>query len=165
MKKAKYFKDRAEKAINEALIKRVNDIKMGLIKKPTGGRYNPAKTTVAFDTRTGKTYIGHSGLENYNPSKLERVHIELENRVETLKKQAILENEFSIDGEPSFENWQIENCGEFNAINNALFDGSKIDNLYVKTISTRKLIVKDPCGNCEKIYYGVDFLSELIGGN
>ena len=70
----------------------------------TGGKINSKVVTAAIDTNTGDIYYGISGMNN-NPTR----------NVINPQMQAILG---SVDG--SMTNYPLENCGEFNAINNTL---------------------------------------------
>jgi cytidine deaminase len=50
--------------------------------------------------------------------------------------------------EESLTDWQITNCAEFNAVNNALLNGAKLENLTVATVWTDTGAVAPPCANC-----------------
>lgn len=74
---------------------------------------------------------------------------------ENLRKEGHLSNK----GNGSYMFWDIENCGEFNAINNALSDGANITDLVVKSITKKNGNIKPPCDNCVAMYKDfVEFL-------
>lgn len=147
-----------KEAIDRAIKKRLDDIANNVIKKPTGGKYSPTTTTVAYNRKTGETFVGHSGHTGFNPSRLDEIHPELQKRVDAIKVEAEKAGKKTFDGHPSFEKWRIENCGEFNAINNALYNGATMNDISMKTVLTRGRSIKPPCRNCLKLYQGVDFV-------
>ena len=49
-------------------------------------------------------------------------------------------------------NYPLENCGEFNAINNALNNGADINALRVYSIDRAGGNYKAPCINCQNLY-------------
>ena len=108
----------------------------GDITKPTGGKINSKVVTATIDTNTGDIYYGISGMNN-NPTR---------NTINP-QMQAILD---SVDG--SMTNYPLENCGEFNAINNALNNGVDINALRVYSIDRVRGNYKAPCINCQNLY-------------
>ncbi|MEI5990479.1 hypothetical protein A5881_001972 [Enterococcus termitis] len=49
-------------------------------------------------------------------------------------------------------NYPLQNCGEFNAINNALLDGVDVKNLVVQSVNKQTGAIKPPCINCQELY-------------
>lgn len=116
----------------------------GEITKTTGGKINSKVITAAIDTNTGDVYFGISGMNN-NPTR---------NAINPQMK-AILD---SIDG--SMTNYPLENCGEFNAINNALNNGVDINALRVYSIDRVGGGYKAPCINCQNLYGNIVHFTE-----
>lgn len=108
----------------------------GLIAKTTGGKINSKVLTAAIDTNTGDIYYGISGMNN-NPTR----------GLTNSQMQSILDQVGS-----SKMNYPLENCGEFNAINNALNNGVDIGSLRVYSIERVGGIYKPPCINCQNLY-------------
>ena len=57
-------------------------------------------------------------------------------------------------------NYPLENCGEFNAINNALNNGVNIQNLRVYSIDRVSGNYKAPCINCQNLYGNIVHFTE-----
>jgi RHS repeat-associated protein len=87
----------------------------------------PTKVSVVRDLATGKTYKGKSGYPH--PSKINK----------KLAKNS---------PKKSKEEWEVCNCAEFKAANDALNDGAKIFNLEVHTVTTKSGKNADRCKNC-----------------
>jgi len=113
-----------------------NGILNGDITKTTGGKINSKVMTAAIDIETGDIYYGISGMNN-NPTR---------NTINS-QMQSILN---SVDG--TMTNYPLENCGEFNAINNALNNGVDINMLRVYSIERVSGNYKAPCINCQNLY-------------
>lgn len=116
----------------------------GDITKLTGGKINSKVVTAAIDTNTGDIYYGISGMNN-NPTR---------NAINP-QMQAILD---SVDG--TMTNYPLENCGEFNAINNALNNGVDINALRVYSIDRVGGNYKAPCINCQNLYGNIVHFTE-----
>lgn len=116
----------------------------GEITKATGGKINSKVITAAIDTNTGDIYYGISGMNN-NPTRT----------IVNPQMQAILD---SVDG--SMTNYPLENCGEFNAINNALNNGVDINALRVYSIDRVSGEYKAPCINCQNLYGNIVHFTE-----
>ncbi|MEY8322049.1 hypothetical protein AAK894_13425 [Lachnospiraceae bacterium 46-61] len=159
-----YWLDVAEKTSNEALEKHIAYIKNGGIKKPTGGKFKPAKVSAAVDLNTGNIYIGYNGSNPkiFNPSRTEIVH-ELQQRIEYTKNLAAntIDNEYA--SRMSFQMWSVDNCAEIYAVNNLLKDGGDINNIFINTkYSIEKQIdtylkTALPCKNCQITFEGCFF--------
>ena len=91
--------------------------------------------TVVYDERTGKYYYGRNGApfeDGYikNPT--------------LFSKNGILPKE-------SLNVYKVGNCAEVDAVNKALNDGAKLENLHMTTIHTTKYSFgknKESCENC-----------------
>ena len=81
---------------------------------------------MALDKATGIAYYGESGYISSNINKILTQRMPAE----------------------SLEKWAIENCAEFNAVNNALNRGAKIEDLMIYTIKTKSLEPFSRCKNC-----------------
>ena len=108
----------------------------GDIIKPTGGKTNSKVVTATIDTNTDDIYYGISGMNN-NPTRY----------AINPQMQAIL---VSVDG--TMTNYPLENCGELNAINNALNSRVDINALKVYSIDRVGGNYKAPCINCQNLY-------------
>ena len=116
----------------------------GDITKTTGGKINSKVVTAAIDTNTGDIYYGISGMNN-NPTR----------NMTNPQMQEILN---SVN--ESMTNYPLENCGEFNAINNALNNGANIQNLRVYSIDRVSGNYKAPCINCQNLYGNIVHFTE-----
>lgn len=116
----------------------------GDITKPTGGKINSKVVTAAIDTNTGDIYYSISGMNN-DPTR---------NAINP-QMQAILD---SVDG--TMTNYPLENCGEFNAINNTLNSGVDINALRVYSIDRVGGNYKAPCINCQNLYGNIVYFTE-----
>lgn len=123
------------KAFNEAIeisknaaIERAKTLKSLTGKKPT-------MTAAALDIKTGQIYFGDSGVvsENINVILIEQMP------------------------KTSMTNWAVANCAEFNAVNNALNAGARINNLVVTTVRVKTLAMERMCANCSISLKGVLF--------
>ncbi len=104
--------------------------------------------TVAVDETTGKVYYGMNG------------GVALHNT----PKNAIIFGDKTHDGllpKTSLNRYPVGHCSEVDAINNALNDGAKIENLHLTTLSTTrknvkngKIVPKDSCANCTYAFKG-----------
>ncbi len=56
--------------------------------KKGGGKYTPMTTSAAYNSKTGKAFLGHRGMEGFNPSRLDKIHPELQKRVDAVSKAA-----------------------------------------------------------------------------
>jgi hypothetical protein len=90
----------------------------------------PSAATVLFDERTGKFYYGKSG-EPY-PSI---IHPDLESSFPTAS--------LAGHGRPPI------NCAECKALNDALLDGAKLENLHGYTFRPRTGNMMPRCSNCQ----------------
>ena len=144
----KYWLDVAEKTSNEALEKHIAYIKNGGIKKPTGGKYNPAKVSATVDLNTGDIYFGYNGVNKFNPSKTEIVP-ELQQRIKRTKNLAAnaIDNKYAAN--MSFEKWSVDNCAEIYSSNNALRNGASLDNIFINTKFFKTVEYAEPCKNCQ----------------
>jgi hypothetical protein len=108
----------------------------GQVTKTTGGKINSKVVTAGVDTNTGEIYYGVSGMKN-NPTRTS-IHP---------KMQSILDNVGT-----SQTNYPLENCGEFNVINNAIKNGANPSNLRIYSVDRISGNFKAPCINCENLY-------------
>jgi len=99
----------------------------------------PTATAAVVDTRTGKVYYGTSGKPL--PTTID----------EYLAERMPV---------PSEELWEVSNCAEFKAVNDALLDGANIRNLEVHTVRTRSGEAYPRCRNCRKTIDGPNVTSD-----
>ena len=109
----------------------------GAIKKTTGGKIDAKVLTVAVDKKTGEMFYGISGSKN-NPTRLNETHPDLQ---QIIDHKGVSET-----------NYPLDNCGEFNAINHALFNGNQITDLKLYTINIKSGEFKEMCLNCDSMY-------------
>lgn len=121
-----------------------NMINNGTITKTTGGRIREAVVTVAVDKQTGKIYYGISGPRSLNTDPLS-------NPTRRLERNQQLDVYFENAGNSSYE-YPLNNCGEFNAINNALFGEAIKENLCVYSTYISSGRFATPCDNCTALY-------------
>ncbi|WP_141213069.1 RHS repeat domain-containing protein, partial [Brevibacillus laterosporus] len=109
----------------------------GTIRKTTGGKIDAKVLSVGVDKKTGEMFYGISGSKN-NPTRLNETHTDLQKIID---RKGVSET-----------NYPLDNCGEFNAINHALFNGNKITDLKIYTINIRSGEFKEMCLNCDSMY-------------
>ena len=124
--------------------------------------------SIAVDETTGQVFCGFSN-NYYNPTKnntlvankmSQRLNI-VKTWIET-KNKGIMPKKRRNDNEKTIID-RLNNCGEYNAINNALNFNRNIslENLYVYTIKKATGTTFNPCYNCQALYYNyvkfVDF--------
>ena len=140
----KYWNNVADDMLKSNLGDFRSAVLSGDITKTTGGKINSKVVTAAIDTNTGDIYYGISGMNN-NPTR----------NMTNPQMQEILN---SVNG--SMTNYPLENCGEFNAINNALNNGANIQNLRVYSIDRVSGNYKAPCINCQNLYGDIVHFTE-----
>ncbi|MCS1397340.1 hypothetical protein J2D69_15085 [Lysinibacillus sphaericus] len=111
----------------------------------------PHVITAAVDMKTGKTYTGYNGVgtdlrtgnPRFNPTASD-LHDDTKKLVEKTKQRAM-----EKEGKDSFERWEVENCAEIQAVNQAFKEGAKLEDIILSTISTKNGKYKEMCGNCK----------------
>lgn len=103
-------------------------------------KFNTA--SVAYDESTGKYYNGYNhGIE-----------------IEHEKKNALLFGDSENKGllpDHSLNQYEVGNCAEIHAVNKALNDGTKLENLKLYTIHTTKNGFGKPKEACENCKYAL----------
>lgn len=100
--------------------------------------------SVAYDVTTGEYYYGRNGGCMQ----------------EGCQKNPILFGSDGVKGvlpDESYNNYPVGNCAEVDAINNALNNGAKLENLYLTTIHATKSklgVPKQACQNCTVAFQG-----------
>ncbi|MCV3212365.1 YwqJ-related putative deaminase [Plectonema radiosum NIES-515] len=99
----------------------------------------PRATAAAVNTKTGKVYYGTSGKP-----------------LPTTIDEYLAERMPS----PSLEPWEVSNCAEFKAVNNALLDGANVEDLEVHTVRTKTGEAFPRCQNCRVTTDGTNVTSD-----
>ncbi|WP_413367352.1 pre-toxin TG domain-containing protein [Lysinibacillus sp. 3P01SB] len=126
----------------------------------TGDIYIPHVMTAAVNLKTGRAYIGYNGKgfdfrtgnERFNPTVSE-LDDEVVMLVEKTKNRA-LEASKQAGGEvkDSFEKWTVDNCAEVQAVNQAVKDGAKVEDILLSTIEVLPNKYKKVCKNCKETF-------------
>lgn len=103
-------------------------------------RKMPTAAAAAVDTRTNKVYYGRSG----KPLPLQKAQL-----LESRKPQE------------SLEPWRVENCAEYKAVNQALLDGARIQDLEVHTVRNSNGLAFPRCSNCKITTEGTTVTSDV----
>jgi RHS repeat-associated protein len=93
----------------------------------------PTMASAVVDTSTGKVYLGRSGALPSN------VHPTLGQRMPP----------------SSLEEWPVNNCAEFDALNRALHGGASLDNLEMATVRVATGRAEPRCRNCRITSAGI----------
>jgi hypothetical protein len=101
----------------------------------------PTATSAAVNTKTGRVYTGQSGAPR---PQLSEIHPDLRSRMPA----------------ESLEQWKVENCAEFKAVNNALKDGASVEALELHTVRTKTLEAMPRCANCRLTTAGTNVTSD-----
>ncbi|WP_276571679.1 RHS repeat-associated core domain-containing protein, partial [Coprococcus comes] len=109
------------------------------ISKRKADRFNTA--SVVYDSGTGKYYYGMNKGLQISGDKLN------ETLAEALPKQ-------------SLNQYRVGNCAEVDAVNQALNNGSFMENLYIYTINTKTGVGKQMCENC--VYTFEDKVAQVL---
>lgn len=149
----KHWDDVAETISNEGLDNQINYIKNGGITKPGGGQYKPSKISAAVDMNTGDIYYGYNGATKYNPSKFD-IKPELRERIDYTKSLASKDINNTYADRASYELWSVDNCAEVYSVNNALYRGADIDNIFINTKYFNTGKYAEPCTNCQITFKG-----------
>ncbi|WBF54508.1 hypothetical protein HXV90_00825 [Lysinibacillus sp. JK80] len=112
--------------------------------------YIPHVITAAVDMKAGKTYIGYNGVgtdlrtgnPRFNPTASDLLD-DTKKLVEKTKQRAM-----EKEGKNSFERWEVENCAEIQAVNQAFKEGAKLEDILLSTISSKDGKYKEMCRNC-----------------
>lgn len=112
------------------------------ISKRQRDKFNTA--SIVYDKSTGKYYYGRNkGISINNKDKN---HILFGD-----------DNSKGILPEKSFNKYDVGNCAEVDAVNNALNDRAKLENLYMSTMDTTEFRfgdLKNACENCTYTFKG-----------
>lgn len=77
----------------------------------------------------------------------------LTDAIENTKDEARIAGKFSeITGEPSFKEWNVENCAEVWSTRKAILNGAKFDNISFKCVETTSGNYAKPCENCKRTF-------------
>lgn len=116
--------------------------------------YNLRSVAAAVDRVTGKTYTG------INANGAVRGAINAGGRTSAHPRLAFIRRWIErIRGRPTLKNWQYENCAEWEAINNALHDGAKMEDLVVFTTKNASGKPFPCCLNCRLTTLGSSVVS------
>ncbi|WP_459480880.1 hypothetical protein [Clostridium saccharoperbutylacetonicum] len=74
----------------------------------------------------------------------------LTDAIENTKNEARIAGSVSeITREPSFKEWNVENCAEVWSTRKAILNGAKFDDISFKCVQTKTGKYAPPCKNCE----------------
>lgn len=135
--------DYIEKVSKSLSIKLAEIIREQKIKTVNSEKIKGKIVNVYIDKKTGKVYYGISGYKSNPTRRVDANNITITNNM--------LADMINNLGE-SLTNYPIDNCGEFNAINNALFDGASITDLCLYSINISNNVYWTPCPNCQSLY-------------
>jgi hypothetical protein len=77
----------------------------------------------------------------------------LTDAIKNTKNEARIAGEFSgITREPSFKEWNVENCAEVWSTRKAILNGAKFDDIAFKCVQTKTGKYAPPCENCEMTF-------------
>jgi RHS repeat-associated protein len=93
----------------------------------------PTMASAVVDTSSGKVYLGRSGALPGD------IHPDLRARMPA----------------SSLEEWPVNNCAEFDALNKALHDGASLDNLEMATVRVASGKAEPRCKNCKVTTQGI----------
>ena len=148
------YHENSARAIAVSLAAKVRN---GDIQKITGGAIDSNVITVAVDISTGMVYWGLSNRNNSNPtysgadSKCGFISERLEDII----------YEYGYSEQEGVNGKGLINCGEYNAINNAVNCGAAPENLYVYSVDKKNGDYIPACINCETMYKGyVHFIGD-----
>jgi peptidoglycan hydrolase-like protein with peptidoglycan-binding domain len=136
----------AASQLSEAVATRAARLSASEITKVTGGVWKPAKTCALKNVKESVLkYLGDSGMAG-NPTRLENIHPKL---------QQLYDNFISQYG-GSLKDWPIENCAEWNAINQALWADSnaELSDFVFYTVDVSTGAFEAPCANCQRLFKG-----------
>jgi len=140
----KYY-DNSARAIAVTLARKVSNRE---ITKTTGGKIDSSVVTVAVDISTGKVYMGLSNRKSGNPtySGEDNVCSFISEQVNNVC------NKYNCTVDSGLNGKGLINCGEYNAINNAINDGALPENLYVYSVVKKNGDYITACPNCRAMY-------------
>ena len=147
------YYENSVRAIAAVLAKKV---KNGDIRKTTGGKLDAVVVSVAVDVSNGKVYWGVSNKDdNKNPTFNENRCKFISDRLSDIKYKYGYNEKDGVNGKG------LINCGEYNAINNAVNCGAVPQNLYVYSVVKKNGDYIPACINCETMYKGyVHFIGD-----
>ncbi|MBY6935708.1 hypothetical protein FDB44_16030 [Clostridium botulinum] len=77
----------------------------------------------------------------------------LTDAIENTKNEARIAGKFSeITGQPSFQDWNVENCAEVWSIRKAILNGAKFNDISFKCLETTWGNYAKPCENCKRTF-------------
>ena len=101
-------------------------------------RKQPRATSAVVDKKTGKVYFGDSG------ARPDVISPDLKAKIPS----------------ESFEDWPVNNCAEFDAVNKAMLDGADINDLEVATVKVKTGEPFPRCQNCLATTEGADVVTD-----
>ena len=77
----------------------------------------------------------------------------LTDSIENTKMQAIEAGEISeLTGNPSFEDWNVENCAEVWSTRKAILNGAEFYDISFKCVQSKTKNYAEPCENCTRTF-------------
>ncbi|NLL05595.1 MAG: hypothetical protein GX270_07380 [Clostridiaceae bacterium] len=63
-----------------------------------------------------------------------------------------LSNPADLASRGTFESWDVDNCAEIYAVDQALKDGVKIEDMFIRTVRFSDGAFADLCKNCQRTF-------------
>lgn len=134
-----------------ALDEHIAQMKSKRITTLRGEIYAPTMVAMAIDLDSGSGYLGYSGETGFNPSRRKIVE-PLQQELSNTKRAAKQQNVRNTFGNYSFEEWNVGNCAEVNAVNNALFFGARRNRLHLRVKRYSTGADENKCKNCIRTF-------------
>ncbi|WP_242975329.1 hypothetical protein, partial [Clostridium acetobutylicum] len=86
----------------------------------------------------------------------------LTDAIENTKNEARIAGKFSkLTGEPSFKDWNVENCAEVWSTRKAILNGAKFDDISFKCVETGSGNYAKPCENCKRTFRNLNNVGKV----
>ncbi|MCR3761870.1 hypothetical protein KYB31_23120 [Clostridium felsineum] len=86
----------------------------------------------------------------------------LTDAIENTKNEARIDGKFSkITGEPSYKDWNVENCAEVWSTRKAILNGAKFDDINFKCVETTSGNYAKPCENCKRTFRNLNNVGKV----
>lgn len=131
--------------------------------KSGGGKINSESVSIGISLSSGKVFYGLSDVKmnptrdfnnksDFISTRFESV-IKWSNNREYKRGQLPRERTISSKNPNKSPEEKLSNCSEFNVVNNATNHECLPNELYLYSINRRTFMKKDPCENCQSLYF------------